>query len=52
MLVGGVKEEEWDGMIAVLNDNVVDELMVVSTARRKDDDVNTCAGGWWRWLSS
>jgi len=52
MLVGGVKEEEWDGTIAVLNDNVVDELMVVSTARRKDDDVNTCAGGWWRWLSS
>lgn len=52
VLVGVVKEEEWDGMLAVLYDNVVDELMVVSTARRKDDDVNTCAGGWRRWLSS
>ena len=50
--VGVVKEEEWVGMIAVLNDHVVDELMVVSTARRKDDDVNACAGGWRRWLSS
>jgi len=39
--VGVVKEEEWDGMFAVLNDHVVDELMVVSTARRKG-----------RWLSS
>ena len=46
--VGVVKEEEWD----VLNDHVVDELMVVSTARCKDDDVNACAGGWRRWLSS
>jgi len=39
--VGVEKEEEWDGMFAVLNDHVVDELMVVSTARRKG-----------RWLSS
>lgn len=46
MLVGVVKEEEWDGIIAALDDQVVDELMVVSTARRKDDD------GWRRWLSS
>jgi hypothetical protein len=48
----GVSKEEWDGIIAgPLNGTVVDELMVVSTARRKDD-VNTCAGGWRRWLSS
>jgi len=50
--VGVEKEEEWDGMLAVLNDHVVDELMVVSTARPKDDGVNACAGGWRRWLSS
>jgi hypothetical protein len=46
MLVGVVKAEEWGGIIAALDDQVVDELMVVSTASRKDD------GGWRRWLSS
>jgi hypothetical protein len=42
MLVGVVKAEEWGGIIAALDDQVVDELMVVSTAGRKDD------GGWRR----
>jgi hypothetical protein len=44
-------EEEWNGMTAVLDDQAVDELLLVTTAR--EDDVKTmCAGGWRRWLSS
>jgi hypothetical protein len=51
-LVGVIKEEEKDGATALMYD-LVDGLMVVTTERAGRKDVNnTCAGGWWRWLSS